>query len=260
MSGEVKNGGIAAVEGGKQIHYGFTGRERLIYTLMGIAQLALLGYLFYKSLLMVCLMQLLLPRYLKIREEECRQAHINRLKTEFKEMLEIYQGFIMAGYAADNALIRTRREFFALGYENSKVVEELDYMIRRIQLNVDVALLFSEWGKRSGLKDIEDFAAVFSLSAQTGGNVHKIMRSCASVIGEKLEAERDIGTILASGKYEQKIITLIPLFLLLYVDMTSKGFLDVLYTGFFGRAVMTVCLAVYFTSYLIGRRIMNIEV
>lgn len=248
------------MNGSEGYNYGFNSKERISYILFGILQLGFLGYIFYKSLPAVCLLQILLPFYLKRKEEECRQNHINKLKSEFKEMLEIYQGFISAGYASDNALIHTRKELLSLGYEKSMVVKELDHMIRKLKFNLPLGELFMDWGKRSGLRDIEDFASIFILSSQTGGDLPGLMRSCASVIGEKLEVERDIATILAARKYEQKVVNLVPLFLLLYVDLTSKGFLLPLYEGIFGRLVMSLCMFVYFVSLRIGQRIMNIEV
>lgn len=260
MSRKTKNGRDESLGTFKGYDYGFTYKERWFYLFLGVLQLTILGYIFYKSLFMIGVLQFLLPFYLKIKEEECRQNHMNHLKAEFKEMLEVYQGFIMAGYAADNAIVHTRKELISLGYEKSMVVRELDYMIRKLKLNLPLGDLFMDWGKRSGLRDIEDFASIFALSSRTGGDMPKIMRNCAAIIGEKLEVERDISTLLSARRYEEKVINIIPLFILLYVDITSKGFLMPLYTGLFGRGIMTLCLLVYFISFRLSQRIMNIEV
>lgn len=259
MSGKIKDGGNKLLKK-RGYDYGFTRKEKLLYIVLGTGQLALLGYIFYKSIIVMCLLQFLLPFYLKIKERECRTRHINTLKAEFKEMLEVYQGFILAGYAVDNALLHTRKELAVLGYEKSMVVRELDFMARQLKLHVPLGELFMEWGRRSRLKDIENFASIFMLSCQTGGNISKIMRVCSGIIGDKIDVERDIDTLLASKKYEQKVINLIPLFILLYVDFSSKGFLDPLYMGIFGRWIMTLCLAVYFLAFFISQKIMRIEV
>lgn len=259
MSRKIEDGGGKPLKK-KGYDYGFTAKERFLYIALGILQLALLGYIFYKSIIIVCLLQLLLPFYLKMKEEECRRKHINLLKLEFKEMLEVYQGFIMAGYAADNAIFHTKMELSVLGYEKSMVVKELEFIINQLKLNLPLGDLFMEWGRRSGLKDIEDFASIFTLSCQTGGNMTKIMRVCAGIIGDKIDVERDIDTLLAAKRYEQRVLNLIPLFILLYVDLTSAGFLKPLYTGIFGRGIMSLCLAVYFTAFRISQKIMCIEV
>lgn len=254
----VGNRAVMKLKGG--YNYGFTKKERLIYTLAGIAQLSALGYIFYKSVVMVAAFQLLLPLYLRYMEEECRRKHTEQLKCEFKELLDAYQSFISTGYSADNALELTRAEMISLGFAKGAAVAELEYMIRQMKLNVPISELFREWGRRSGLKDIEDFAEIFEMSEYTGGNTARLIKECASAIGEKMDVERDIGVILAARKYEQRVINIVPLLILLYVDFTSGGFLDVLYKGLPGRLVMTVCLAVYLCSFVISNKIMDIEV
>lgn len=259
MSGKIEDGRSKPLKK-KGYGYGFTAKERLFYMALGILQLSLLGYIFYKSIIVICLLQSLLPFYLKMKEEECRRKHINQLKLEFKEMLEVYQGFILAGYAADNALLHTKIELLILGYEKSMVVKELDFIINQLKLHLPLGDLFMEWGRRSGLKDIEDFASIFTLSCQTGGNMPKIMRVCAGIIGDKIDVERDIDTLLAAKKYEQRVLNLIPLFILLYVDLTSSGFLKPLYMGIFGRGIMSLCLMIYFAAFKVSQKIMCIEV
>ncbi len=86
------------------------------------------------------------------------------------------------------------------------------------------------------------------------------MKNCADIISEKIEVEREIDVIISSKRYEQKIINMIPLFILLYVDLTSNGFLDPMYQGFFGRGIMTLCLSLYFIAYCLSIKIMQIEV
>ena len=59
---------------------------------------------------------------------------------------------------------------------------------------------------------------------------------------------------------EQKVMNLMPLMILLYVDLSFGGYLDGLYHNIFGILVMTACLAVYLASYLLSEKIMSIQV
>lgn len=242
------------------LSYGFTPKERATGILLGILKLAGIGYIFYKSLIGVLLLQLFLPLYLRIKEEECQKKHIQILKLEFKEMLLAYRSAIVAGLSPKNAIAYVREEMISLGYENGQTVKELGYMINQIKLNVSIPELFMDWGKRSKVEDIQSFANIFDLIEKTGGNLADIMKGCADIISEKIEVEREIDVIITSKKYEQKVINVIPLFLLLYVDMTSKGFLRPMYEGIFGRLIMTACMALYFVAYVLSFKIMSIEV
>ena len=48
--------------------------------------------------------------------------------------------------------------------------------------------------------------------------------------------------------------------IILYLQLTSPGFLEVLYGNPFGVCAMTVCLGIYGLSYWLGKRIVDIEV
>ncbi len=259
MRGEVKDGGRYSLVKNK-INYGFTKKERFLETVFGILKLGIIGYIFYKSIIGIVLLELLLPLYLKIKEEEYTNKHIQELKVEFKEMLLAYRSGIVSGLSSKNAIKYVIDEMTALGYDKGIVIEELQYMQNQIELNVSVSDLFLDWGNRSRVEDILNFSNIFDLIEKTGGSLANVMKGSADIISEKIEVEREIDVIISSKRYEQKIINVIPIFILLYVDFSSKGFLDPMYQGFFGRGIMTLCLLLYFTAYYLSIRIMQIEV
>ena len=59
---------------------------------------------------------------------------------------------------------------------------------------------------------------------------------------------------------EQMIMSLMPAGIILYLQLASPGFLDILYGNPFGICAMTVCLTVYGAAYWMGKRIVEIEV
>lgn len=48
--------------------------------------------------------------------------------------------------------------------------------------------------------------------------------------------------------------------MILYMQLTSQGFMDVLYHNVAGIVVMTVCLGIYCLSFWMGRKIARISV
>ena len=55
-------------------------------------------------------------------------------------------------------------------------------------------------------------------------------------------------------------MSLMPAGIIVYLQMTSPGFLSVLYGNPFGIAAMSICLAIYAAAYWMGRKIVDIEV
>ena len=58
--------------------------------------------------------------------------------------------------------------------------------------------------------------------------------------------------LLAAKKAEQMVMSLMPAGIIIYLKLTSPGFLSVLYGNPFGIAAMTVCLGIYGFSYWLG--------
>lgn len=86
-----------------------------------------------------------------------------------------------------------------------------------------------------------------------------MMKRTAQNISEKMEIQREIQTMIAGKKMEANCMTAIPLFIILYLQICSPGFLDPLYEGFFGRLFMTGSLFVYLGAAAWSRHLMKIE-
>lgn len=73
------------------------------------------------------------------------------------------------------------------------------------------------------------------------------------------DTEREIQVLIASRKLEQRVMNLIPIFILAYLKLTSGEFLSPLYGNAFGVCFMTGCLALYGVTILLADRILDIQ-
>lgn len=88
----------------------------------------------------------------------------------------------------------------------------------------------------------------------------KIIQTSARMLGDKIDVKKEIEATLAAKKAEQTIMSMMPAGIILYLQLTSPGFLEVLYGNLFGVCAMTACLGIYGLSCWMGRRIVDIEV
>ena len=88
----------------------------------------------------------------------------------------------------------------------------------------------------------------------------EIIRNAVRQMGEKIDVEREITTLVSGKKLELRIMTMIPLGMVLYMKISFPEFLDVLYGNLAGVIIMSICLLVYVVAYEMGRRIVEIEV
>ena len=77
---------------------------------------------------------------------------------------------------------------------------------------------------------------------------------------DKQETEEEVATVLSGKQFEQKILTIFPLALIAYLNLSAEEFFSILYTTLLGRVVMTICLAVYLSAVYLSWRISKIRV
>lgn len=87
-----------------------------------------------------------------------------------------------------------------------------------------------------------------------------IIAKTTNSISRRIETAQEIRTILASRRYEQRIMSAMPLFIILYLNLTNGSYLDVLYGNIKGAVFMSICLVVYAAAVLLGIKLLRIEV
>ena len=140
-----------------------------------------------------------------------------------------------------------------------QLAKEFVDTLRSISLNQPLELLLGDFSTRSGNMDIASFSEVFSFAKRSGGNFVTIIDATSRHMRVRHETEREIQVQIASRKMEQKVMNVIPLFILLYLKVTSMDFLNVLYGNVAGALFMTVCLAAYGGAIVLAEKIMTIH-
>ena len=138
---------------------------------------------------------------------------------------------------------------------------ELEQMSRRMKAGgeSDREVLF-DFAKRSGSEDARNFADVYYTCLTTGGDLVSVVNRTSEVILEKITIRREIETLMAQKKYEAKLLTAVPLLILLYLRFSSPDYLKMLYTTFAGFCVMAMALCALVAAFLWSGKIMDVEV
>lgn len=235
--------------------------DRLKYGLYGLGLAAVITRTVYSSLPLFLIIgpaaMLLLPVFMK---PELKRKRLERISSGFREAIGILSGYISAGYSVENAFGATAGQLEKLFGRNAEITREFSRIYAQARLNRPVGEVLTEFAERTGLQDIQNFAEVFSIAGRTGGNLRDITCRTSSVIREKMAVAEEIANMTAGKRFEQKIMNLIPFLIILYLDLTSPGFLDIMYTTAMGRIVMTGCLILTALSWLLSRKILDIRI
>ncbi|MCQ2609367.1 MAG: type II secretion system F family protein [Lachnospiraceae bacterium] len=183
-----------------------------------------------------------------------------KLLTEFKDFFLILKSNLEASYSIENSFIYSKNEMKMLYGDKSYMYIELSNMCNRLKMNVPINIVFDEFARKTKVGDIQDFSDSLMVIKEMGGNINSIINNVISIINDKIEVERDIATSTASKRFEQNIMSLLPFFIIIYLNLTSSEFLMPLYTTFLGKVFMVVLLGVYFASVYLSKKILDIEV
>lgn len=237
--------------------YHYSAREHMRYFSEAVILILLVSYLFYHSLLAVWLILPFYPIFLKIRARQlCRQQK-QELCQQFKETIFSVAAALNAGYSVENAWREAMDEMIQMYGEDALMVQELRYIMAHLSMNVPLEDLLEDFAKRSDLEDVSSFCEVFFFAKRSGGDFIGIIRTTSDRIGKKIELQRQLAADLAARKLESRIMNLVPLAILLYLDLTSPGYFDMLYGNLSGICIMSVCLIVYLAAYALSERMMQ---
>lgn len=235
--------------------------EKLLYILLAGALLYGLGYIFYQNVIISLLFSLLALKYPAIRTKAIIRKRKRQLTMQFKDMLYSLSSAVSAGNSVERALVIARDDMVSqYGESNVFIVQELELMVSRISINLNIEDVFADFAERSGLEDIRTFADIFEVAKRTGGNLVQIIRQTTDVIADKIEVETEIDTALSGKKMEQKVVTVMPIALTLFMTVSTDGFMDPIFNTLSGRLVATVALAMILAGALWSNSITNIEI
>ena len=240
--------------------YCFTKKEIITYVLQSLMLCGVMDYLFYKSWWMMVSAVPVTIFFLKWRKKQLIRNRKRNLNYQFKDALNSLSVAVQAGYSVENAVSACARDLERLYADGGDIVEEFHYIESQQKVSVPVEELFLDFGERSHIEDIENFASVFYAAKRTGGDMDKVIQKVARMLGDKIDVKKEIEATLAAKKSEQMIMSMMPAGIILYLQLTSPGFLSVLYGNPFGICAMTVCLGIYAASYWMGKKIVDIEV
>lgn len=227
---------------------------------IGVLYLAVLNYVFYRSMVLFALS---LPGALAaplLAKKELKKKRLRRLRLEFRDAILAVSAGLDAGYSVENAFESAEKEMERVHGRDSMICGELSLLLSRLKFNRTLEEALEDFADRSTLTDVRSFSEVFLAAGKSGGELMKIIGRAAGTIGEKIRIEEDIRVATASRRMEQRIMSAVPICIVFYMETASPGFFAPLYETAFGRVLMTACLAVYLTACALSAKILEIAV
>ncbi|MFR8266639.1 MAG: type II secretion system F family protein [Clostridia bacterium] len=241
--------------------YELTGREKRIFYFAGYGSVFFVVYLFYHSILLSavsgCLVYFLQP----LVERQLAERRMNLLTVQFKDLLYSLSASVAAGRQMGEALVEAEQNLAVMYEAKEPIMKELCYMrINLVENKESDKVLLKDLATRSKNEDINNFVQVYATCRSMGGDLEKIIGHTSEILSDKMAIEREIKVITAQKKTEGRIISMMPLAMLLMMNVFSYSYIEPLYRTAGGRIIMTGALVgVAYGMYLM-EKLSEIEV
>ena len=233
-------------------------REVLLYGGLALLGLLILFFVFYDAAWLAFFA--VIPVFLLFRKKlkkTLAERRKRRLRKEFLSAVTLMGDALRSGYSAENAVTASVPELVSLWGPESDMVREWNDMAKAFRLNQTIEERLNDLGARTHVQEIQDFADVFAVTKRTGGRLSEVVMDTGLILTEQFDAEEKVRTAVASRRFEQKIMDVMPAGILLYIRLTSPDLIGLMYEGMTGRLVMTACLFVYLAAVFWGEHIMK---
>lgn len=215
------------------------------------------AFFFYRSVWAVPPLAIVGIMHFRIQVQRQKSRSVEELTNQFKECILSVSTALKAGYAVENAFLESRSDMEMLYGTRSYIYQELEFIRRGLVIHITLEEQLADLAERSGSEEVRQFVTVLTVARKSGGNLPGIIQEAAELIGQRVEARKELQVLLSGRRMEQNIMKLVPFGVLLYIGFSYPGYFDVLYHNIRGIAIMTVCIVIYLMAYLLGEHIME---
>ncbi len=212
----------------------------------------LIAYLFYNSIFG---MALILPVFVGVYlfySSQIQKKQLEKVKAEFREILMSLANGLSAGSSVERTFIEAEENLNTLYKDESVLGKELHVINQKVQMGMAVEKQFYAFAQKSKVEEIETFGELFLYAKRMGGDYVKNIRKLSLRMDEKIAMKEEMESLLAEKMLELRIMSVVPLGILLYLRLSATTFLVPLYQNVGGVLVMTGCFLLYVGSVLLG--------
>ena len=226
-------------------HAALTFESRLRFTAYVLAAGSSIGLLFYDRIGVALLCSALLLGFFPLYRRHVQSRRQEALLLQFRDVL----------YAEAQSFCRSTYD------EKDDMMQELSYMLKRMQQGGEDELpVLRDFAMRSGLADIADFVNVYEICRASGGDLARAMNRAATIIGDKIQLEAELKTMMAQKAFESRIVAAAPFAMVLLMRVTTPAYLQVMYETRSGLIITTFAVLLIACAFWMMERINQIEI
>lgn len=218
-------------------------KENIIYYLGGGLIGGVLSWLFFHSWWGILPMLFCVWLLRKRVTDELIEWRDARFERGFCLYLKQLDSHVRLGHSLSKAVVEAAEE--------TDVFADEQALLQSLTMNAYVVDVFRQLANKKKNENLTFFADILESSLQSGSDFHKIISNINSQIQDKARMEDEIRRLLTKSRFEALILLVLVPAMLLYLNLVSPGFAEVMYGQPAGVLAMIVFLIMYgFAAYL----------
>jgi len=191
-----------------------------------------------------------LPRWFVARSAKRRQA---KFLVEFANAIDIIVRGVKSGLPLNDCLQIIATE------APEPVKSEFIDLIEQQKVGVPLARAFERMHDRMPLQEVNFFAIVIAIQAQTGGNLAEALSNLAQVLRDRYRLQAKVRAFSAEAKASALIIGSLPPCVMGIVYFTTPTYIDLLFTEKLGNVMLMVSATWMLIGVLVMRKMINFD-
>lgn len=236
-------------------------KERNLYILSGFVFVIMISYVFYHSIIPAIILCPIALFYPGVRKKELVNKRKEEILNQFKDLLYSLSSSLYVGKSLESAL---KDAYYDLQIiypdENTYILHEIKQMTTKLEMNETVATCIEDFATRSQVEDIQSFADILKTCKKSGADLVEVIRNCTEIINEKIEVRNEIEIMISEKKFEQRILSFMPVILMLILSFTTADYMRPIFDTLAGRGIMTVCIVMIGLGYYLSKKVINIKI
>ena len=213
-------------------------KEWAQFVLLSYALMFLLGYAFYKNIFFSLAIGFAFLFWIEDFKEYKRKKEKKKILMQFKDMLYSISSSLAAGRQMGDCLEEAYNNLDLIYPESTPLTDELRNIVRSMRENRDSDhRLLVEMSQRIDLEDVRNFVDVYVTCKSRGGNLKEVIDKTSKILLEKLAVEREIKTLMSQKKFEGRIISVMPMIVILGLNLFSSDYLARSYFSYTRRSI-----------------------
>lgn len=180
------------------------------------------------------------------------------LKNQFRDLLSALTASLSAGSNVRNAFKEAETDMLSQHGETSFIYKEVREINLALKSNIAIDAMLNDFAQRSGNEDITNFANVFSICNQKGGDMKTVMQKTYDSISVKMSVADEITTKITSNKMQHNVMSIMPIVIVLMLKLTNPSLANN-FTTPIGVIANTIAIGIFIFSYKLGQKITNVK-